>query len=124
LKDTERRLLVKQNKSVDSLPTDMSDTTESDEEAEGGGEKVVGALSPRLHRSRGPPAPSSRVPPPPEGEVLSYTAWREARDPAAREVLNRACALNVDDLFTLLFTNSKFFYDFQVGMKNFFFLFK
>ena len=32
----------------------------------------------------------------------------------ARDVLTKNFKLNTDDLFTLLFTNSKFFYDFQV----------
>jgi hypothetical protein len=95
-------MLAKQNKSVDSLPTDMSDNTESE------GEEV--SSPPRRRRSRLAGSP----PVPPSGALLNYTAWRESREPAARQILDRTCLLNVDDLFTLLFTNSKFFYDFQV----------
>ena len=105
----DRPMLAKQNKSVDSLPTDMSDNTESEEEGE------VELSPPRLHHRSRPVAVRSSAPPlPPDRELLSYAAWRESRDTAAREVLTRTCALSVDDLFTLLFTNSKFFYDFQV----------
>jgi hypothetical protein len=104
-------MLAKQSKSVDSLPTDMSDNTD-----ESDGEEEV-SPHPRRRRRRSRPATSRSAPSPapPSGALLNYTAWRESREPAARQVLERTCALNVDDLFTLLFTNSKFFYDFQVG---------
>ena len=45
-------------------------------------------------------------------DILTYEAWRQSKD--AREIISRNFSLNIDDLFTLLFTNSKFFYDFQV----------
>ncbi len=101
-------MLAKQNKSVDSLPTDMSDNTESDGEL-----PAPARLTRRRHSQVGRLSPPSRggggVP-----EMQRYSAWRESRDPGARDVLTRTCMLSVDDLFTLLFTNSKFFYDFQV----------
>ena len=47
-------------------------------------------------------------------DILTYEAWRQSKD--AREIISRNFSLNIDDLFTLLFTNSKFFYDFQVPL--------
>jgi hypothetical protein len=123
-------MLAKQNKSVDSLPTDMSDNTESE------GEPARLPRHLRHHRpSRpGPAARPSRPGPAahhqPESpdrpdigaEALTFAAWQESRDPAARDVLTRTVSLGVDDLFTLLFTNSKFFYDFQVRIFSHFLL--
>ena len=50
-------------------------------------------------------------------DILTYEAWRQSKD--AREIISRNFSLNIDDLFTLLFTNSKFFYDFQVIIIDF-----
>ena len=50
-------------------------------------------------------------------DILTYEAWRQSKD--AREIISRNFSLNIDDLFTLLFTNSKFFYDFQVIIFDF-----
>jgi len=49
-------------------------------------------------------------------DILTYEAWRQSKD--AREIISRNFSLNIDDLFTLLFTNSKFFYDFQAERKT------
>ena len=49
-------------------------------------------------------------------DILTYEAWRQSKD--AREIISRNFSLNIDDLFTLLFTNSKFFYDFQVTIND------
>ena len=50
-------------------------------------------------------------------DILTYEAWRQTK--VAKEVLNTNFTINIDDLFTLLFTNSKFFYDFQAERKTF-----
>ena len=50
-------------------------------------------------------------------DILTYQVWRQSKN--AREILSRNYDLNIDDLFTLLFTNSKFFYDFQAERKTF-----
>ena len=50
-------------------------------------------------------------------DILTYQVWRQSKN--AREILSRNFNLNIDDLFTLLFTNSKFFYDFQAERKTF-----
>jgi len=49
-------------------------------------------------------------------DILTYEAWRQGRE--AREIISRNFSINIDDLFTLLFTNSKFFYDFQAERKT------
>ena len=43
--------------------------------------------------------------------------WRQNKN--AREIVSKNFAINIDELFTLLFTNSKFFYDFQAERKTF-----
>jgi len=48
---------------------------------------------------------------------LTYQTWRQSKN--AREILSRNFNMAIDDLFTLLFTNSKFFYDFQAERKTF-----
>lgn len=50
-------------------------------------------------------------------DILTYEVWRQTKD--AREIISRNFSINIDDLFTLLFTNSKFFYDFQAERKTF-----
>ena len=50
-------------------------------------------------------------------DLLTYQAWRQSKN--AREILTRNYNIAIDDLFTLLFTNSKFFYDFQAERKTF-----
>ena len=50
-------------------------------------------------------------------DILTYQVWRQSKN--AREILSRNYSINIDDLFTLLFTNSKFFYDFQAERKTF-----
>lgn len=50
-------------------------------------------------------------------DILTYQVWRQSKN--AREIISRNFELNIDDLFTLLFTNSKFFYDFQAERKTF-----
>ena len=50
-------------------------------------------------------------------DILTYEVWRQTKD--AREIICRNFAINIDELFTLLFTNSKFFYDFQAERKTF-----
>ena len=50
-------------------------------------------------------------------DILTYQVWRQSKN--AREFISRNFSLNIDDLFTLLFTNSKFFYDFQSERKTF-----
>ena len=50
-------------------------------------------------------------------DILTYQVWRQSKN--AREFISRNFDLNIDDLFTLLFTNSKFFYDFQSERKTF-----
>lgn len=50
-------------------------------------------------------------------DILTYEAWRQSKN--AREIVSKNFAINIDELFTLLFTNSKFFYDFQAERKTF-----
>eukprot|EP00092_Neocalanus_flemingeri_P103485 GFUD01132440.1.p1 GENE.GFUD01132440.1~~GFUD01132440.1.p1 ORF type:complete len:529 (-),score=119.34 GFUD01132440.1:262-1848(-) len=50
-------------------------------------------------------------------DILTYEVWRQSKN--AREIISRNFAINIDELFTLLFTNSKFFYDFQAERKTF-----
>lgn len=50
-------------------------------------------------------------------DLLTYQVWRQSKN--AREILSRNFNIAIDDLFTLLFTNSKFFYDFQAERKTF-----
>ena len=50
-------------------------------------------------------------------DILTYQVWRQSK--VARQFISRNFDLNIDDLFTLLFTNSKFFYDFQSERKTF-----
>jgi len=93
----------------DSLPTDQSDNTDSEPEPH------TRSKVPLSHSTPGA-NPSVR-----EGivstDILTYEVWRRSKD--AREVLNKNFKINIDDLFTLLFTNSKFFYDFQAERKTF-----
>jgi len=96
------------NKSVDSLPTDQSDT-ESD-------------MGDRSHRSksgrRALPLNNAGIRPGiVSTDILTYEVWRQSKN--AREILSKNFNFNIDDLFTLLFTNSKFFYDFQAERKTF-----
>ena len=88
--------------SVDSLPTDQSDTTESDLLCSGPAKVdssvgVVDSTSGSLDMT----------------SQLTLEAWREGKP--GREMLSRTFPIDIDELFTLLFTNSRFFYDFQVG---------
>ena len=50
-------------------------------------------------------------------DILTYQVWRQSKN--AREIISRNFDMNIDELFTLLFTNSKFFYDFQAERKTF-----
>jgi len=50
-------------------------------------------------------------------DILTYEVWRQSKD--AREIVCKNFKINIDELFTLLFTNSKFFYDFQAERKTF-----
>lgn len=50
-------------------------------------------------------------------DILTYEVWRQSKE--AREIVSKNFAINIDELFTLLFTNSKFFYDFQAERKTF-----
>jgi hypothetical protein len=83
----------------ESLPTDMSDNSES--ETAGKPELSAPSLRPGIVST----------------DILTYEAWRQSK--VAKEVLNQNFRMNIDDLFTLLFTNSKFFYDFQAERKTF-----
>ena len=55
---------------------------------------------------------------------LTLDKWRSTQD--GREMTNEVYPINVDQLFTLLFTNSKFYRDFHANRKtfgNFFFIY-
>jgi len=67
--------------------------------------------------SEPPQDPVVSTSPAPPTHMLTYGAWRQSK--VARQFISRNFDLNIDDLFTLLFTNSKFFYDFQSERKTF-----
>jgi hypothetical protein len=96
-------LSINTNASVDSLATDQSDTTESDP-AKGAGIEIDPVLD----------TASSLVD---LTSMLTFQAWRQDKD--GREMLTKTLCINIDELFTLLFTNSKFFYDFQAERNTF-----
>ena len=48
---------------------------------------------------------------------LTLDKWRSTQD--GREMTNEVYPINVDQLFTLLFTNSKFYRDFHANRKTF-----
>ena len=48
---------------------------------------------------------------------LTLDKWRSTQE--GRELANEVYPINVDQLFTLLFTNSKFFRDFHATRKTF-----
>jgi len=96
-------LSINTNASVDSLATDQSDTTESDP-AKGAGLEIDPVLD----------TASSLVD---LTSMLTFQAWRQDKD--GREMLTKTLCINIDELFTLLFTNSKFFYDFQAERNTF-----
>ena len=50
-------------------------------------------------------------------DILTYEVWRQNKN--ARQIVSKNFVINIDELFTLLFTNSKFFYDFQAERKTF-----
>jgi len=97
------------NKS-ESLPTDMSDNSESETQQ-------VQLVKPRGSKAGIVLNSPSVRPGIVSTDILTYEAWRQTK--VAKEVLNTNFTLNIDDLFTLLFTNSKFFYDFQAERKTF-----
>jgi len=96
-------LSINNNASLDSLATDQSDTTESDP-AKG----TSLDIDPVLDNA------SSLVD---LTSMLTFQAWRQ--DKEGREMLTKCFSINIDELFTLLFTNSKFFYDFQAERNTF-----
>lgn len=96
------------SKKSESLPTDMSDNSES--------ETPLMKIKPRGSKSAIIATPCMR-PGIVSTDILTYEAWRQTK--VAKEVLNKNFTTNIDDLFTLLFTNSKFFYDFQAERKTF-----
>ena len=48
---------------------------------------------------------------------LTLDKWRSTQE--GRELTNEVYPINVDQLFTLLFTNSKFYRDFHANRKTF-----
>jgi len=74
-------------------------------------------LSEAESRRRSPPARSLTSPAIVSTDILTYEVWRQSKE--AREIVSKNFAINIDQLFTLLFTNSKFFYDFQAERKTF-----
>jgi len=90
---------ARQAKSAECVLSDQSDFSESE----------TRGLS-NHHRSSTSPAIVST-------DILTYEVWRQSK--SAREIICRNFAINIDELFTLLFTNSKFFYDFQAERKTF-----
>merc|ERR1719312_270770 len=74
-------------------------------------------LSDGSRRSHSHPPRSLTSPAIVSTDILTYEVWRQSKE--AREIVSKNFAINIDELFTLLFTNSKFFYDFQAERKTF-----
>lgn len=100
------------NKSLESLPTDQSDNTESEPGDRTRRCAVTNSRDERVSEKGSCVRPGIY-----STDILTYEVWRQSKD--AREILNKNFKFNIDDLFTLLFTNSKFFYDFQAERKTF-----
>ncbi|XP_017777204.1 PREDICTED: GRAM domain-containing protein 1B-like, partial [Nicrophorus vespilloides] len=110
--------------SSQQMPTDFSDTTESDHDKD----KTVKSLSP-ARCSHDPPILD------PPDTPNSHEPMNHPRDPSrsssdeklypvcsalhkGKQLMNEVISLHVDKLFTLLFTSSKFFLDFHEGRKT------